>query len=257
MPEEQALKTPTTVSDAPIEEPKAVEGEVILTRPTRVGNRTNHPVKYRPEYCQMILDMYDEMLAASDIKIMDEETLEQRSKALREKEQEAATTTAVGINGDPIVQPKRRAKAKTVESRQVKRTMWRYACAELPNFNRFGRLIGVSSSTLISWRKQYPSFDEACEMATDQLQDAIVQRGLTGQYDADFAKFVGKNWARMTDRHEVTGADGAPLNPPPELRLIPIAQLEEAEKQLLELKRRLLTPAAAPQQSSGGETPHE
>lgn len=207
-----------------------VTGKLVANEPKRGGS-------YRSEYCDLILKLFEDMLAASGEKLADKILEEDRS--LSEQAAQAESSGAeIGADGKKKRRP--RAGLRIVERRTVKRREWRLVCAELPSLAKFGRLVGVSSATITNWRHSYPSFDDACTRCTDMLGDALFQRGLRGQYDPEMVKFVGKNWAGMKDRHEVTGADGAPLNPPQELRGVPTSVLDATYAELMDLKRRLL-----------------
>lgn len=211
-----------------------VRAEIVVdTAGTPV--RQPYGSKYRAEYCDRVIQMFEDMLAASGEKLEESIAEETRSKS------EASPARAKEAEDKRAP----RSETRVTERRTVRRNEWRLVCAELPSMNKFGRLIGVSKNTLINWRAQYPTFDEACCRCIDMLEDALVQRGLRGQYDPEMVKFVGKNWAGMKDRHEITGAEGAPLNPPVEFRTVPLETLNAAEALMLEARRKLLAGAEA------------
>jgi hypothetical protein len=187
---------------------------------------------YDPSFPDLIVQLFTKMLETSGSKRADTLTEDEFTKDLRKN---AKPTEEQKKAGEP-------GKERLVrqEARKMKSMKWSFICAELPSLARFGRMVGVSRRQVDHWRARYPSFDEACEMCHDMLEAVIVQRSLTGQYDADFAKFLLKNWLGWKDRTEITGADGAPLNPPPELRLVTTEALEDYQRALLEAKQKLL-----------------
>lgn len=209
----------------------SVNAEIVIN-PLTGTPAVSRTSGYRAEYCGLILKMFSEMLDASGTKL--EEAVIEETRSLAEKQPVAAEESADG--------KKHRARPQIAitEKRTVKRKEWRMVCAELPSLSKFARMVGVSAQTVNNWRALHPAFENACAMAIDMAGDALFQRGLRGQYDAEMVKFVGKNWFGFADRHEVTGADGAPLNPPAELRLLPESQLAQIEQELRAIKQRLI-----------------
>lgn len=214
-----------------------VVAELVVNPLTGTPTRSQSGA-YHPRYCELVLKMFAEMLESSGVKLADTEVEETREIAERTPPEKRPEDPAA----DPSKPGPKPGRPGMViqEKRKVKRKEWKLVCAELPSFAKFGRLVGVSSGILKQWRAQYPSFDEACNMAADMAGDALFQRGLRGQYDAEMVKFVGKNWFGFVDRHELTGAEGAPLNPPAEYRGITVEALDEARTALLDLRTRLL-----------------
>ncbi len=220
-------------ADAAVE----VVAELVVNPLTGTPERSQSGA-YHPRYCEMILKMFADMLESSGVKLADTEVEETREIAERTPPEKQPEDPAPDPS-KPGPKPGRPAMV-IQEKRKVKRREWRLVCAELPSFAKFGRMVGVSSGILKQWRAQYPSFDEACNMAADMAGDALFQRGLRGQYDSEMVKFVGKNWFGFVDRQELTGADGAAINPPPEYRGVTAEALDAARAALLELRTRLL-----------------
>lgn len=215
-----------------------VQAELVLNPLTKAPYRRGPASRYRIEYCDLILKFFAEMLEQSGIKLQEGITEEKREKA--KAPENAIASDAAVEESKPRPGGHKLRKLEIIEKRTIQRKEWRLVCAELPSFAKFGRLVGVSTDTLVNWRRLNPAFDDACKMAADMACDALLQRGLHGQYDPEMVKFVGKNWFGLADRHEITGAEGAPLNPPAQLRHVSLAELDEAERGLREIKRRLL-----------------
>lgn len=202
--------------------------------------------KYRPEFPALLVKFFSDMLENSEVRIRESFIKETRTAAEPSKEQQEPE---IGSDGKP--KKKRATKLKITTKRINRRESWRVVMAELPSMPKFARLIGVSRQTLYVWAKQYPTFQEAMEMAKDMFEDALIQRGLQGWYPPELVKIIGENWGTLRDRKEITGADGAPLNPPPELKNVPISVLESYEQKLIALRKELLAGSGAPVQSSG------
>lgn len=196
---------------------------------------------YDSRYCEMILKFFADMLEMSGAKLADTEVQETREIAERQPPPKPEDLPPVEEGKPALGRTPGRPGMVIQETRKVKRKEWRLVCAELPSFAKFGRVIGVSSYVIKGWRLQYPNFNEACEMALDMAGDALLQRGLRGQYDAEMVKFVGGTWYGFSSKLEVTGKDGAPLNPPAEYRLVPAEMIDEQLKLLREMRAKLLT----------------
>ncbi len=224
---------------------KPVSAQLVVNPLTGTPTFSSFGSKYRPEYCQHMLQFFTGELMKSGEKLHEKEIENETTKSERPKGWEKAAAEAAKVaaakEGTNVAAPRTTASGVVItERRKEKRQEWRIVCAELPSFARYARSIGVSHATMKNWSALYPTFHEAYDMCVDMLEDALVQRGLRGQYDAELVKFVGKNWAGMKDRHEVTGADGAPINPPPEYRLVPLAELDAVQATLLAARQRLL-----------------
>ena len=217
---------------------RTVHGEIVCHPVTGIPLRRDS--LYRPEYCDQIIAMFERMLKVNEQKLLEMEQTDERTKKAKPER-----------STDSANRKKHLARLAIVDQRTTKQRRWKWIMAELPSMLAFGREIGVSSDVLQAWRDRYPTFDEACKRCQDMGQAALAHRALNGQYDAEFAKFVGKNWYAMKDRQEITGADGAPLNPPPQLRAIPIEVIDQTLTALYEGRRKLLEAATAPEVQEG------
>jgi hypothetical protein len=73
---------------------------------------------------------------------------------------------------------------------------------DLPTLMGFARKVNVDTDTLVEWTKKYKNFSVAVARAKTMQQDILVQNGLSGRYDAGFAKFVATNFTDMRDKQE-------------------------------------------------------
>jgi len=74
---------------------------------------------------------------------------------------------------------------------------------ELPTFERFAEVKGISRDTLYEWEKNHPEFSDTMEKCRQIQKDFLIQNGLMGLYQSNFAIFVAKNFTDMKDKSEV------------------------------------------------------
>lgn len=86
---------------------------------------------------------------------------------------------------------------------------------ELPTFERFGHSIDVDSATFVNWanadraaikantESNYPGFFAAYTHAKQLQKDFIMQNGLMGLYNGQFAIFIAKNVTDLKDKQEL------------------------------------------------------
>ena len=73
---------------------------------------------------------------------------------------------------------------------------------QLPTFQKFADMLGVTVSTLWEWDKGYKEFSKAYARAK-QLQEHIwLVNGMSNLYNAQFAQFFGKNCLGYKDKTE-------------------------------------------------------
>lgn len=73
----------------------------------------------------------------------------------------------------------------------------------LPTFERFAINIGVNKDTLYEWEKVHDEFSDSMGKCREIQQDFLIQNGLKGLYQSNFAIFVAKNYTEMKDKTEV------------------------------------------------------
>ena len=89
----------------------------------------------------------------------------------------------------------------------------------LPTFLGFAKSIGVDTDTLVEWAKEensekYPNFSVSYRRAKELQKWFLIENGLNGLYNPQFAIFAAKNITDMKDRLEqdITSA-GEKLEP--------------------------------------------
>ena len=63
--------------------------------------------------------------------------------------------------------------------------------------------IGVCVDTLHEWRKQHPEFSEAYNRAKNAQKAILIEGGLTGRFNTQFAKFVAINCHGMSEKQDL------------------------------------------------------
>ena len=159
------------------------------------------PTTYKPEYCEAIVAYFERMAGM----------------APREG---VTVVTELTETGQPAPQPELTisesggislAASKTPKGKGYLKREVRQICAELPTLQGFAISIATPKSTVQGWAKEHDEFAEAVERCKDIQYRLLIDRGLTRQYDPMAFAFVAKNLTDMTDRKEITGAGGAPL----------------------------------------------
>lgn len=138
-----------------------------------VGNNGGAPSKYKPEYCDEIIEFFSRK-PYDVLMMMNEDT--------------GREEPVINKQGNAVLIP-----------------------CDLPTFEGFGIHIGVSSTTLHNWRDAYPEFLGAYLRAKDYQKEILIQNGLHGNYEKQFAIFTAKNVTDMTDRQQVdnVSSDGS------------------------------------------------
>ena len=159
------------------------------------------PSTYKPEYCEAIVEYFEKMagMAPRDGVTVVIELTETGQPA---PQPELTISESGGIALTSAKTPKGKGYLKR-EVRQI--------CAELPTLQGFAISIETPKSTLLGWVKDNDDFAEAVERCKDIQYRLLIERGRTRQYDPMAFAFVAKNLTDMTDRKEITGAGGAPL----------------------------------------------
>ena len=75
---------------------------------------------------------------------------------------------------------------KTPAPSSGKSTAWTY----FPTLEGWCNLVGISPVTVSDWATKYPEFSKALEICNAYQKDCLLQAGLTGKYNANFAKFI-------------------------------------------------------------------
>jgi hypothetical protein len=137
------------------------------TEVTAIGPRS----KYRPEYCQKLLDYFN--------------------------------------------QPNTREVEVVIQTRGGG-TLTKTETQALPprHLSAFARGVGVSEKTLRDWAAKYPEFGQAYEWAKDMIKEQIIDCGVLGVWNAQFAKLYAVNATDMRDKTAVdVTSEGRALAP--------------------------------------------
>lgn len=81
----------------------------------------------------------------------------------------------------------------------------------LPTLAGFAASIGVSTSTLAKWRKKYPEFDNAVQVAQAYQEDMLTNNALRGKFAAAPSIFAMKNLMGWRDKIEHSGDQNNPI----------------------------------------------
>lgn len=131
-----------------------------------VGNEGGRPTKYRKEFCDAIIEYF---------------SIEPNRQEL------VSTGTAYDKNGDVKFEKKE----------------YKYFPNKLPTLFRFAEKIGVTMPTLHDWVDKHEEFASAYTRARELYTHFLVENGLMGLYNSQFAIFVAKNTTDMKDKVEV------------------------------------------------------
>lgn len=74
---------------------------------------------------------------------------------------------------------------------------------KLPTFERFASNIGVVVNTLRNWADEFPEFLKAYNECEQLQKEILVQNGLIGGYQNNFAVFVAQNFTDMKVKQEI------------------------------------------------------
>jgi hypothetical protein len=135
-----------------------------------VRNLGGGPEKYKPEYCDQLVEFFLNAATAPA---------------------QMATIFEIDGPGNPAVNKIKKCRAMLEVQTIV---------AVLPTFTRFALSIRANISSIQNWRAKYPDFDEACQMAKDIQRDFLIQGLISGRIPATGGIFVAKNIAGMKDR---------------------------------------------------------
>ncbi len=126
--------------------------KAMIGNQNSVGNNGGAPSKYKPEYCDAIVEFFD-------------------------------------------IEPYIEIEASNGRVDRLPN--------KLPTFERFASDIGVVVQTLHNWCSEYPEFLEAHNKASQLQKEILVQNGLIGGYQSNFAIFVANNFTDMQTKQQV------------------------------------------------------
>lgn len=77
----------------------------------------------------------------------------------------------------------------------------------LPSMEGFALYLGVARSSLYLWKEQHSDFSDALEKILMEQQKRLVDKGLSGEYNATIAKLILSSNHGMKERTDVTSGD--------------------------------------------------
>lgn len=73
----------------------------------------------------------------------------------------------------------------------------------MPTFEGFARSLGIHTDTLQEWKKVNSNFSVSYNLCKGIQKQFLVSHGLTGGYNASFAKFIAVNCTDLVDQTHV------------------------------------------------------
>ena len=86
-----------------------------------------------------------------------------------------------------------------------------------PTIEGFAASIGVTSDTIRNWAEAHECFRWSLERAHDLQKKILIINGLTGAYNANFAKFIASCTMGMHERTEADSTVKISVELPPEV----------------------------------------
>ena len=74
---------------------------------------------------------------------------------------------------------------------------------EYRTLERYADSIDVCVDTLHEWKKQHKEFSEAYDRAKNVQKAILIEGGLTGRFNTQFAKFVAINCHGMSEKQDL------------------------------------------------------
>lgn len=74
---------------------------------------------------------------------------------------------------------------------------------EYPTFERFADSINVCVDTLQEWKKVHKNFSASYNRAKNIQKAKLIEGGMVGKFNSQFAKFVAINCHGMTEKQEL------------------------------------------------------
>lgn len=82
---------------------------------------------------------------------------------------------------------------------------------QFPTFQGFASEIGVNVDTLHEWKAKHKEFSEAYTRAQELQEKIWLVNAMSGQYNAQFAQFFGKNCLGYKDKTELEHSQDKPF----------------------------------------------
>jgi len=149
-------------------------------------NATGRPSKYKKEYCDMMIQYFEETRA---------EVLVDVSFYNTNKD----STIAQIIN--PIYD--KPEDWDLLNTWSVKRIEQKIVMNKFPSYVRFARKIWVSKSTLFEWAEEHKEFSDSMKVCNDISETILLENWLQGIYNPWFTQFLLKNNYGYKDKTEL------------------------------------------------------
>lgn len=130
------------------------------------------PTTYKPEYCQMIEDFFQNLVDQIDRDAPEEEDDSRRNKLHRK-------------NKGLVI---------------------------LPTYEGFARIVNSSSDIMHDWGERNPEFKRSLVKCKDMQKYVLLQMALNGKYNQSIVKLMLSNNHGMSDKLDVTSKGGVILN---------------------------------------------
>mgnify|MGYP006921325302 CR=1 FL=1 len=149
-------------------------------------NATGRPTDYKPEYCQKMIEYFEQCKAEVLVDISfyntnKEEVISQIINPIYENAEDWDL-----LNAWP-----------------VKRIEQKIAMNKFPSYVRFARIIWVSKSTLFERAKEHKEFSDSMVICNDISETILLENWLQGIYNPWFAQFLLKNNYWYKDKTEL------------------------------------------------------
>lgn len=165
---------------------KEIKPKKVYKKKPNSKNATGRPTKYKEEYCEMIVEYFEQAKA---------EILVDVSFYNTNKEESMSQI----INPIPI-DPK---DADLLNAWPVKKIEQKIAMNMFPSYVRFARRIGVNKTTLFEWAQHHPEFSNSMKVCNEIAETILLENWLQGIYNAWFTQFLLKNNYWYKDKSEV------------------------------------------------------
>lgn len=130
-----------------------------------MAKKTGAPTKYKPEYCEQIIEFFNK------------EPFEYVEIDVEDENGEVRKTIALDKSGNPIRVP-----------------------VQLPTKAAFAISIGVDRDSLRNWAREHPEFFGAIKICEMMQENILTQNALVQAYDKTFSIFTAKNVMGWTDK---------------------------------------------------------
>lgn len=159
------------------------ETKGLKTRPDWKKD-TGRPTKYKPEYCELIVEYFEKCQAEIMLEL------------------KFFNTSKVDLIAQ-IQNPLPNSEDETLNAWPLKEIGQKLVMQRFPTYIRFARSIGVSKSTLFEWKDEYKDFSDSMDICKEISEAILLENGLQWTYNPTFAQFLLKNNYWYTDQKDI------------------------------------------------------